>query len=239
MERVFIQKNYHGLIMLALLLSIIPIGLHAAEKMNLRGQRYCEIIVAKSLTNYSVYNTWGLNDCPAALWNQVNVAQVKQETGSSFVHLNGPRHWVIDGFKKTALINPSIKTLAGLTLREAGILHLSVFDLLKPNTPYQDRNVNRQTTWIYQSGRPVYELINPKGQVFVMQSFSVQQHPQTEQSLSQLGSVLTLPAGWKFKTGILKQPEMLEAINNRAVVAQDNYLNTYQMATHDFLIDKS
>ena len=231
----FFKKNNDHVVMLTLALSFISMSSQAAEKMHLRGQRYCEIIVSQSLTNYAVYNTWGLNDCPAALWNKITVAEVKQETNASFVHLNGPRHWVIDGFKKTTLINPTIKTLAGLTMREAGILHLSVFDLLKPNTPYQERNVNRQTTWVYESNHPVYELINPKNQVFIMQSFSVQHQPQTEQSLSQLEKTLTLPAGWKFKTGLLKQSESLEAIENRAVVVQDNFLNTYQMASHDFL----
>lgn len=238
MKRVFISNSFRKLTALSLFLSTMPISSQAAERMNIRGQRYCEIIVSQSLTNYAVYNTWGLNKCPSALWNKITVDGVKQETGASFVKLNGPRHWVIDGFKKTALINPTIKTLSGLPMREAGILHFSVFDLLKPNTPYQERNVNRQTTWIYEAGRPVYELINPKGNVFVMQSFSVQEKPQTEASLAQLGGKLTLPAGWKFKTGILKRSESLEAINNQAVVAQDNFANTYQMATHDFLADK-
>lgn len=229
MKRNFLQKN------LFMLLAILPILSQAAETMQIRGQRYCEIIVARSLTTYAVYNTWGLNNCPASLWERITIPEVKRETNASFVYLNGPRYWVIDGFKKTALINPTVKTISGLGLREAGVLHLSLKDLLKPNTPYQERNVNRQTTWIYQAERPVYELIDPQGRIFVMQSLSVQKRPMNEKALADLGNTLTLPKGWKFKTGILKKDEALEAINNQAVVVQDTFLNTYQMATHDFL----
>lgn len=91
--------------------------------------------------------------------------------------------------------------------------------------------------WIYDAGKPVYELIDPKGNVFVMQSYSVQKEPQTEQSLTQLGSKLKLPTQWRFKTGILKKAGTVQAIDNMAVVVQDDFLNTYQKATHDLLAD--
>lgn len=119
-------------------------------------------------------------------------------------------------------------------MREAGILHLSLMDLFK-NKPYQSHVVHRKTTWVYQADKPVFELIDPNGQVFVMQSYSVQKYPQTMNTLTQLGAKLQLPKGWKFKTGVLNKPETIEAVNNKAVVVQDNFLNTYQKASHDFL----
>lgn len=207
---------------------------HGAETSNMRGKRYCEIILSKTISSYAVYNTWGLNDCPEQLWNKVSIPAVKKETDSSFVHLNGPRYWVIDGFKNTSLVNPTIKTINGIPMREAGILHLSLMDLFK-NKPYQLHEVDRKTTWIYQAGKPVFELINPSGQVFVMQSFSIQKYPQSLTSLAQLGDKLKLPKGWQFKSGVLNKSETIQATNNKAVVVQDNFLNTYQKANHDFL----
>ena len=68
-----------------------------------------------------------------------------------------------------------------------------------------------------------------------MQSYSIKKSEQTERSLAELGAKLKLPKGWVFKTGILKQTEPVEAINNLAIVIQDNLDNTYQKATHDFL----
>lgn len=223
-----------GISLFLFILFFVPLLSYGAETSNMRGKRYCEIILSKTISSYAVYNTWGLNDCPEQLWSKVSMSAVKKETRASFVHLNGPRYWVIDGFKNTSLINPAIKTISGIPMREAGILHLSLIDLFK-NKPYQSHIVDRKTTWIYQEGKPVFELIDPTGQVFVMQSYSVQKYPQTMDNLKQLGDKLQLPKGWKFKTGVLNKLETIEAVNNKAVVVQDNFLNTYQKASYDFL----
>jgi hypothetical protein len=226
------------LIAISIILSLTPFFSHSAQKKHMRGTRYCEIILKQSHANYAVYNSWGLNDCPEKIWNKITIDHVKQETGASFARLNGPRYWVIDGLTNSNMVNPTKKTIAGLQMREAGRLHLNMLDLLRASTNYREHTVDRHTTWIYQSGKPIYELIDPKGTVFVMQSYSIQEYPQTYLSLTQLGAKLTLPKGWQFKTGTLKKTEKLQAINDRAVVIQDNFLNTYQMATHDFLVTR-
>jgi len=208
---------------------------HANGRLHIRGARYCEIILDKSLTNYSVYNTWGFNDCPKKLWNAMTVDSVKKETGASLVHLNGPRYWVIDGYKNTKRISKNTKKIGGMMFGEAGILHLSLFDLLKSYKPYKIRKVDRYTTWIYQMGMPAYELIDDKGTIYLMQSYSVQKNYQTLKSLSRLGQQLKLPTGWHFKTGLLKKQETLQARHHKAFVVQDDFGNTYQLAPHDFL----
>lgn len=221
-------------------ISIICLGLvvsiaQAASNSNLRGARYCEIIASKTIPHFAVYNTIGLNDCPEDVWSKISPRQVKKEIGSTFVHLNGPRYWVIDGFEHSNLVSPTVKDISGLKMREAGVLHLSMRDMLKPNKAYQTRDVNRQTTWVYQAGKPVYELIDPQGTVYVMQSYSVQRTAQTPESLAELGAKLQLPAGWKFKTGVLSQTQNLQAVDGMAIVVQDDFLNTYQKAAKDFL----
>jgi hypothetical protein len=217
---------------------VLPTLSFAGQKSHLRGQRYCEIILAKNARDYAVYNTIGLNHCPEKIWDKITPVEVKRETGSAQVHLNGPRYWVIDGLKNSNLVNPNIKTFNGLTMREAGILHVNLLELFKSGAPYKQHQVARQTIWVYDAGKPVYELIDPKGNVYVMQSYSIQKMPQTEQSLTALASKLKLPKKWQFKTGILKKSDTVLAINNMAVVVQDNFLNTYQQATHDLLADK-
>lgn len=210
---------------------------HAGEKSHLRGERYCEILLGQSMTHYSVYNTIGLNDCPQKIWQKITSEQVKKETGASHVHLNGPRYWVIDGMENSNLVNPEVKTIDGLALREAGILELHLADLLKSGKPYKQHQVARKTTWVYDEGKPVYELIDPHGNVFVMQSYSIQKSPQTAQSLAQLGNKLKLPAHWQFKTGILKKAQTVIAVDDKAIVVQDDFANTYQKARNDLLTD--
>jgi hypothetical protein len=65
----------------------------------LRDVRYCEVIPVTreghTLTSW-VYNTLGLNDCPAAEWDALTEEEVNEEYGSIAAKLNGPRYWVID-----------------------------------------------------------------------------------------------------------------------------------------------
>lgn len=217
-----------------MLATLMSTNLHAANASGMRDGRYCEIIVGESLTQYAVYNTWGLNQCPEALWKQISVKSVQKEINASRIHLNGPRYWVIDGFEQTSLQNPKVTVIGGIAMREAGILHLSIWSLFKENF-YTPREVHRKTTWIYNANKPVFELVDPNGQVYVMQSYSVALHAQTIKSLKDLGQNLHLPKGWQFKTGVIKKSEALIADHQKATVIQDNFLNTYQLATHDFL----
>ncbi len=217
------------------LLFVIPLFSQAAELSNIRGKRYCEIILFKTPTQIFVYSTFGLNDCPGDIWQKVTVAPIKKSTGSSFVRLNGPRYWIMDGMKRASLVSPSIETFDGLTLRKVAEIIISPHEFFSANVPYQTRNVKRRTTWIYEAGKPIYELIDSKGHIFVMQSYSLQISPQTEASLSQLAVKLRLPPGWQFKTGVLKKTATLSTVNDMATVVLDDFFNTYQQTSYDLL----
>lgn len=207
----------------------------AGDMSGLRGQRYCEIFFVKTdkiiPKDISVYNTIGLNECPADAWNKITPEEIKKETGAKMVHLNGPRYWVIDGMKNSTLLNPKPRVLGGIAMREAGVLEMDfpILQSLKGAQPYQEHHVHRNTTWVYAAGKPVYELIDPEGKVYVMQSYSIQKINQTEESLANLGSKLKLPKGWHFRTYTLKKEKYLTPMDKNAVVIQDNFLNTYQL----------
>lgn len=207
---------------LSVTLFCFPIILLASPKQDMRGARHCEIIISKSKLNFSVYSTVGLNDCPENKWHDISVARVKRETGALFVHLNGPRYWLVDGYEPSQSHSEQ-RQFGGVLMHETGVLHLSLLDLIKGAAPYREHKVDRQTTWIYKGGQPIYELIDPKGHVFVMQSYM--------RSLSNLDSKLKLPTGWHFRTRVLKKDAFLTALNNQAVVIQDGFLNTYQLET--------
>lgn len=207
----------------------------AGSMHHLRGTRYCEILLSKSAFTFSVYNTIGLNDCPAKQWDKLSVDELKKSTQARQVHLNGPRYWVIDSLTHSKTVNATPRVLGGIPMREAGILHLSLFDVIAGHKAYHPITVDRETTWVFNAHKPVYELINPKGEVFVMQSFSTQKQVQTESSLATLGSRLHLPQGWQFHTGLIANDQFVTAIDHKAVVVQDDYQNTYQKATHDLL----
>jgi hypothetical protein len=208
---------------------IFSSSVSAGEISNLRDARYCEVFLGFNYKTMRVYNTIGLNTCPEAQWEGINIEKIKKETGATLVHLNGPRKWIIDGMKNSTLISSEIKEFNGIAMREAGVLDLPLRFLFKKPKPYTQMRVQRNTTWIYKAQKPVYELVDAKGNVFVMQSYSLQKEIKNEDSLKKLADQLTLPKGWSFRIRVLDKDYFLTPINQTAVILQDNMLNTYQM----------
>lgn len=223
-------------ILLSLTILISLVGqVQAAERSAMRGQRYGEVMLGRggllSPTEMDVYNTIGLNDCPQELWSKLDPEKIKQETGAKLVHLNGPRYWVIDGLTGTSLVNKEQRDFGGIAMREAGILELSLADKMSLGKPYLIHKVARKTIWVYDAGKPVFQLIGPDGAVYFMQSYSVEKTNQDLNSLASLGSKLQLPKGWSFRTLVLKNNYELPAIDGMAYVVQDDFANTYQKST--------
>ena len=80
-------------------LTLVPVANASAATTGLRDQRYCEVIpsvVQAGTVTTSVYNTQGLNTCPADQWNALTEAEVNAQFGSQKAKLNGPRHWMMD-----------------------------------------------------------------------------------------------------------------------------------------------
>ncbi len=214
---------------LAALLAASPA---CGQPIDLRDQCYCEILVGAHGSYFPhelvVYNTIGLHDCPQSLWSRITTSKVKAEAKAHFVRLNGPRHWTIDGFVGSELLNPAVRMFEGLAMREAGLLHLGFRDFLSQR-PYAEHTVARKTTELFKAGLPVFQLLDPDGEVFFMQSYSLQVDPrQTMDSLKTLGQRLRLPRGWSFRVVTLRSDYPLEAAGGQATVVQDDLLNTYQ-----------
>ncbi|WP_437872570.1 hypothetical protein [Sorangium sp. So ce363] len=199
----------------------------------LRGSRYCEILLgdadlgAGSVT-IDVYNTQGLNECPEAAWVAVDEAEVKAETRADVVVMNGPRHWMIDSFEGSKVLDPEVRTLGGIEMRKTGTLTVALAEASGKAKPYETRTVRRDTTWGYDAGKTVHELVDPEGAIYDMQSYSVQEVQQDEASLAKLGETLTLPDGWAFRGRVIEERLEVEAVDGRAVVVQDDFGNTYQ-----------
>ncbi|MCK6591777.1 MAG: hypothetical protein HUU21_03900 [Polyangiaceae bacterium] len=210
-----------------------PVEPTDTSAMNVRGARYCEILTGYQEAlgvRIDVYNTYGLNDCPAAAWEAVDAAKVQADTGADSVILNGPRHWIIDGFVNSALLDTTPVTLGGIEMRKAGELNLTIAEAMSAGVPYQTRPIKRNTTYAFQAGKLVYELVDPEGRVFVMQSFSLEVLALTEADLEGLASKLTLPEGWIFRARQLSEELHVTAVDGLATVVQDNLENTYQLA---------
>lgn len=200
---------------------------------DVRGQRYCEVLVGKldgSVVHVEVYNTFLLNDCPEDAWKALDPAQIKADQGADAIVLNGPRYWLMDSFVNSKLIDTTPVTFGSLEMRLSGELDVPLSEAMGGEKAYKTRTVARATTFVYDAGKPVYELVDPQGQIYDMQSYSVQHVMQTEASLEDLGATLTLPSGWQLRSRTLDAPLSVTAVNGMATIVQDDVANTYQLS---------
>lgn len=198
------------------------------ETIDLRGVRYCEVLVARLGDGgiaADVYNTLGLTDCPDAEWSALDADSIARSEGAAAVVLNGPRYWLIDAFESSSFIDPTVRTFGCLPMRLAGRVQV----MGGASTPYVTRSVMRATTYVFHDGARVYELIDDAGATYVMQSYSVQIDAQDEASLENLAARLTLPEGWTFLSRVLDAELRVTAVDGVATIVQDELANTYQL----------
>jgi hypothetical protein len=199
----------------------------------IRGERYCEILAAfveGSNVRIDVYNTFGLNDCPEAAWSAVDPSKVQAQLGASSIRMNGPRRWIIDRFTNSAWLDPTQVELGGLAMRKAGQLVLPLSEATTAGSAYVTHTIERNTTYVFDAGKDVFELHDPMGRVFVMQSFSLEHEALTEADLPGLAAKITLPSGWTFQARTLTEALEVTAVDGTATVVQDDLADTYQLA---------
>ena len=205
-----------------------------SSMQNVRDLRYCEVIpsvqTGSTVTTY-VYNTLGLNFCPPAKWNALTEAEVNQEYGSQSAQLNGPRHWVMDSIVGSgSSTSGKTFTFGGIQTQLRGTLTTPVGTPTVGNQFYVPNQVSRNTVFTYDAGKPVFELIAPNGDVYVMQSYAqIVDQTLTYKQLSGLSSKLQLPSGWTYTTKTLQQDLKLDTTSTGvAYVVNDNLADSFQ-----------
>jgi hypothetical protein len=218
--------------LLALVALLVPASASAATRSatGLHDARYCEILELHGAlpdVTATVWNTIGLNDCPDAEWKAFDAPSLAAELGATAVILNGPRHFLMDSVTAET---GRVKSFHGMRMRRVATIPLrTAAELVQ--TPYTDRTIARRNTWSWKRGRRVFELVAPGGDTYVMQSYSQIRDPKlTLRALPRLGKRLKLPAGWHYRSRVLKRPLDLVA-RGSATVIQDELQNTYQLAT--------
>jgi len=201
----------------------------------LRDVRYCEIIPVtrdgRKLTAW-VYNTLGLNDCPAAEWDALTEEEVNEAYGSVAAKLNGPRYWMIDKLVGSGSTTTGERfTFGGIEMELRAKLETKLREGTVGEEFYAPNEVQRDTVYTYKAGRRVYELTAPDGHVYIMQSYAqIKDKSLTSDDLASLGSRLALPDGWAYSTRTLAEDFEL-ASGGLAYVVNDDLYNAYQRRT--------
>jgi hypothetical protein len=90
--------------------------------------------------------------------------------------------------------------------------------------------VNRGAVFFWAAGTEVYELVRPDGEAYVMQAMCTGvDSTLTIDSLAGLGSKLSLPEGWAYRTRKLEEDLVVDTSDHFATVVQDELENTYTL----------
>jgi hypothetical protein len=225
----------------AVISSLAFAGTAAAGSLpsDIRDFPYCEVIpdtVANGTTTEHVFNTLGFNTCPKSTWktiteqNAIDAYNAAYGGGATAATLNGRRHWVMDSIKSNGGTSSSTDTLTVNCMEFGlkGLLTVPAGAATIGTNAYAVSTVQRNTTYVFKAGRKVYELIDPDGNVYVMQSYTTAIAPLTLKKLDHIGPRDQLPNGWSYRVRRLKQALTLTAAGSTQIV-NDYFRNTFQI----------
>ena len=209
-------------------------GIRFSAVKDFRGKRYGEVLLVSAGSESddgpqaTVYNTFGLNDCPAELWAKLDAEAVARDHGAAAALLNGPRYWLMDSVEKVASGQPEIATFGGIDMIRQATVKLNSMN----PAPYRPNTVTRNAVFVFNSGETVFELVDPDGRHWVMQTWSQVVDPALAyEDLAGLGARLNLPAGWSYRARVLDNDLRIDTTTVAAQVLQDDLTNSYSLAT--------
>ncbi len=204
---------------------------HAAPEStkNLSGKRYGEVLLVtpgEVGPQAAVYNTFGLNDCPAELWSALDAQAIATENGAATALLDGPRYWLMNAIEKPTQGPRIIKNFGGIDMLLESQTLLSAMN----PAPYTANQVHRHSVSTFDAGEEVYELCDPALRRWLMQTWSQIVDPNLSRSdLPGLGERLDLPGGWTYQARTLTTPLSIDTTTHAAQVLRDDLTNSYSL----------
>jgi hypothetical protein len=194
---------------------------------------FCEVALitgtSKANAIADFYNSTGTDICTPEKFAVLNKEQILKETGAREVFLNPSRRWTFD---QLDVYEDGIeRTFGGVKMTWMGVVAVEQLEKGVTKGHYVPGYIYRDNQYTFKKGREIYLLDAPDGEVFVMQSFTnFKQKEVTFADARNLGSKLTLPPGWKFRSVVLDRDLIVnqKRTNGLAHVFQDDMLNAYQ-----------
>jgi hypothetical protein len=198
---------------------------------DLAGKRYGEVllvIAGEAGPQATVYNSFPLNDCPDELWSKLDPQAIAAENGAAAALLNGPRYWLMNSIEKEQQGPEIRKTFGGIEMIQQATVLLSSMN----PAPYIANTVTRHTVFVFNAGEEIYELQDPHGHHWVMQTWSQVVDPNLSRAdLPKLGDRLKLPDGWSYQPRVLTEELRIDTTSRAAQVTQDDLTNSYSLVT--------
>ncbi len=214
-----------GLLLTALVASPVAAGEREIKTYTIpdtRDMRFCEFIIAKP-DGLDVYNTTGMNDCPVELFDNLDIEAIKEKFGAIKVELNGPKFWMMD---EQTLEFGETETFGGIEARWAARLDPAVMaKAWQGSAPYAIFNPKKKQRMVYAKGKPVFEIIDPEGNAYVLQAHGKDYSMETLPSLG--GKMTELPEGWSYRARVLEEDLILDLSPDQTIYALGDEFHQY------------
>lgn len=216
MKRMNIRKTAASVVVLGLLATaaLVSAQLGTGDVYTLTPQYYAntrELIYCEMEFDYDggtdVFNSTGLSDCDAQIWNFMDLDGLAAQFGYNSLTQNGPQYWAMD-----------ILTLNGGEPVNIGGIEMRYGATIPPSNggvpPYTPFNPEKIQFMVYEAGKPVYELVDPSGNTYVLQG---RKQWVQYSSLPTLGDQMTqLPDSWSYQSRILDADLILNLTEDTA-----------------------
>ena len=161
---------------------------------NSRGYLYCELVFNYGDVGDDIYSTSPLAEAKVDWWDKLDLEALAKEFGAKSVYKNGPQWWSMD---EVGVMASGPVPVAGARMVFGA--HLPPGTLKIPK--YTVFNPAKYQNLVWKAGKPVYQLVDPDGHVYVLQGHKI---PTDE--LATLGEKFQhLPDGWKYRVKVLTE----------------------------------
>lgn len=186
-----------------------------------RGLRYAELFaIGEELI--LVYNSMGLSEAPPELWDALDADAAAKQLGAAAVIKNGPHWWLADS--STLQYGIDRVSVGGIGFRTVARLPAFIARSGKLAPPqYEAVETHKTGELRYLAGQPVYELVSPDGDVFVMQSSNLE-----PDELASLDQRLNPSAGWQSRTRVADS-DLTIVMSGSVMTVMDEFRNVYNL----------
>lgn len=185
----------------------------------MRGRRYAELFLVGP-EQITILNSIGLSEAPPELWDSIDPTEAAQQLGRQAIIKNGPHWWASD--RLTLTFGVAEVSVGGIGFRVAARIPASVAKSGKLEPPfYTVAEAGKEGSLSYSAGEPVYELVSPECEAFVMQSSNVEPG-----ELAALEERLEPAEGWSFRTRLLDR-DLTVPMDGKVRTVMDDLKNVY------------
>jgi hypothetical protein len=203
---------------------------------NQRGYRYAEaFITCPGQPQAGIFNTTGLNirpensrdSIPNSIFQGYSDNAVQQNYSATSVFMEETRYWMMDRLR--IFLGNNVRNLDGLDTHFGAFTNVAPSASTGSSNAYNIASVTRDSTFYFDAGQPVFILDAPNGMTFIQQSWVLSAGSFQDPNI---GSMLTLPSGWTWRTETLTNDLTINGIpengtTNQWKVVQDGLGDSY------------